>query len=531
MISVISHHIRFALLTGLLLVCSFPLHAQRTVADLFQTKQELANEYFKEDNFVKALSLFEDLHQRRQSSDVSIKIGVCHYQMKRYKKAATIFDNVPPEDFDSTSLFFYAEALLSTGRHNDAERVYRQLFQQTLRDTVLLKKIWQINNLSTLLEDSLHVALSPLPINTAHSDIAAIPFNSGILFASNREQLKLIRREDARMNAGFYKFYLSRIKEDTSITNGFVYDIPQPFNHQLTQMHAGPITIDRKLQRAMITTTNDLGSRNRLALQFIEKRNERWEKVQSFPWNSDDYSCMHPSISDDGQRMYFVSDMPGGFGGWDIYYSDFADGAWTQPVNCGSSVNTRYDELFPYIHHSGMLYFSSNGHAGMGGLDIFKTDLSHMTTDVLNIGYPLNSSGDDFGFYVDSLQTHGFLSSNRVNGGFDDDIFEFDIDLQVYPLVISGQAKMKEHGWKDSTELVILGNAEIEVIDHIREKLVFKTTSAPDGSFSISIPYFSKYRVRVVVNGETQGIISLHIPKHKKTISDHEIVIVKDVFK
>ncbi|HYG01171.1 MAG TPA: hypothetical protein VD927_01945 [Chryseosolibacter sp.] len=507
-------------------------HAQGTIADLFYGKRSLADEYFHEGNFAKALPLLESVYEKNRLAEVGIDIAQCYYHLKYYENAVAVFDRIDITDLDSASLFFYAESLLATNRHADAQRVYRQLFNIS-SDTTLLRKIWQIDNLSYLFEDSLHVAIAPLPVNSTSSELSAVPVGNGIVFASNRRQLKLIQREDARTNAPFYQLYSSAIKKDTAITDGFTYDTPIPFNHQLTEMHTGPIAMYANSQRAVITTTRP-GSKeddSRLILEFIEKRSGRWERGESFSWNSPSYSCMHPSITNDGSRMYFASDKPGGFGGWDIYFSDFKEGAWSTPENCGEQINTRYDELFPFIHQSGMLFFSSNGHAGLGGLDLFKANLAHAAIDVLNLGYPLNSNRDDMGFYVDSLQTHGFLSSNRLNSGLDDDLFEFDIDLQVYPLVIRGKAKMKEHGWKDSTELTVLRNCEIEVIDHIREKVVFKTMSDEDGSFSVNIPYFSKYKVRVIVNGEPQGIISLHIPKHKNIISDHEIVIVKDLFK
>ena len=120
----------------------------------------------------------------------------------------------------------------------------------------------------------------------------------------------------------------------------------------------------------------------------------------------------------DGKTMYFTSDMPGGFGGYDLYASYLEDGRWSPPLNLGPSVNTEGNEVFPFHHESGTLYFASNGLVGMGGLDIYKTTDSYGAwTDPINLGYPINTVDDDFGFIINSEQTHGYFSSNRKGKG------------------------------------------------------------------------------------------------------------------
>jgi hypothetical protein len=224
--------------------------------------------------------------------------------------------------------------------------------------------------------------------------------------------------------------------------------------------------------------------------------------------------------------------MPGGFGGKDIYRSVNINGSWSKPENLGEAINTAYDETAPFLHLKKVLYFASSGHAGLGGTDIFKVMITNSSAgEVENMGYPINSTSDEFGINIDSLSTHGYFSSNRKNGGYDDDLYEFDMDLQTYPLELMGTLRFKEFAWNDSSELKPLGNARYYLIDNLREVIVHEGTSDEKGNFKWTIPYFSKYRVRVIGPDNDEHVVSLEIPKHRKDQSNHEIVVVKDLFK
>ena len=167
----------------------------------------------------------------------------------------------------------------------------------------------------------------------------------------------------------------------------------------------------------------------RLKLFTAVQKGKDWGEIQALPFNSDAFSCGHPAISEDGRTLFFVSDMPGGFGGTDIYYVLFKEGRWGVPVNAGPKINTAGDELFPFLDREGHLYFSSDGLPGLGSLDLFVTRINPLTHAVVapvrNLGAPLNSPYDDFGILTDSERTSGYFSSNRKRGGNDDDIYRF----------------------------------------------------------------------------------------------------------
>ncbi len=168
---------------------------------------------------------------------------------------------------------------------------------------------------------------------------------------------------------------------------------------------------------------------NRLHLYIAEKKEKDWGNIKEFPYNSSEYSTGHPTVSKDDKVLYFVSDMPGGFGGTDIYLSKYKNGAWSPPQNLGGSVNTQGNEMFPFVDDSGNLYFSSDVHPGLGDLDIFYIDIDQSTFmpngKIRNLGAPLNSNRDDFGIITDGDRSSGYFSSNRKRGGSDDDIYRF----------------------------------------------------------------------------------------------------------
>jgi outer membrane protein OmpA-like peptidoglycan-associated protein len=211
--------------------------------------------------------------------------------------------------------------------------------------------------------------------------------------------------------------------------------------------------------------------------------NGEWKDLEEFPFNSDDYSCGHPTLSEDGKTMYFVSDMPGGNGGTDLYVTTVKDGKWTEPVNLGSDVNTGGNEMFPYLHSDGSLYFSSDAHNSMGGLDVFIT--SHNGTRWLkpeNLNYPLNSIKDDFGFSINNDNKTGFVSSSRSKS---DKMYSFEKHSPTFTLY--GRARKK------ATQIPVEG-VIVEVTNSATGK-VTSVVSDKTGNFKLKLDPESKYNL------------------------------------
>ena len=526
---------RVALCIFLLFLVAFQASGQETVFGLLKNDLRLADKYFENKDYQSALKLYKTVVKRHPSKDVELKIARSHHFLKQYRKAIAAYDkHVVTNSLSIPDLYYYAEAQSGVLNYDKAVESYQAYLIRVPDDQLIMKKIWRLNNLEFLYEDSSHFAIRPVQINTEYGELCAAPYKNGVVFISNRKEVQAIETNDAAMHAPFYKTYFSAVVTDT--TNGSLsYGRPLPFNKELTsKFHAGPLAFYNHETKMVFSSAANKASRQgerTMHLYFAELKDGHWQTTAAFPYNSADYSISNPAINEEGTVLYFCSDMKGGIGGKDLYKSENVNGKWTKPKNLGEGINTIYDEVFPYLHHH-TLYFSSNGHPGLGGLDIFKAELSNSTfLDVENVGYPLNTNFDDFGIVIDSLNTHGYFSSNRKEGGYNDDIYEFDMDLQSYPLEINGVMKFKEHSWVDSVDLKIMPNAKIQLIDNVRNVTVQESVCDDSGNFSIVIPYHSKYKIRVVSEDNDENIVSLEIPKHRKANGRHEIVIVKDAFK
>jgi hypothetical protein len=506
-------------------------YSQETVFALLKSDEQRANEYFKEKNFESALVYYSSVKKsKRIAPEIFLRIGESSYYLKRYRQAVNAF-----EEFLETSpqlpqgaLFQIAESYLSLGERSKALECYRLYLKHYGDDVIIQRKIWRINNIEFLYEDSSHYAVRPLPINSREGDLFIQPFGKGYLFLSNRKEQRVVEKLDATTNKPFYGLYYSAITPDSMNWTHDKFARPAKYDKGMSlKFHAGPFAFYDNQKKIVITTSG-----KSLGLTFVEKQNNDWQVVSTFPFNSASYSITDPTITENGKIIYFSSDMPGGFGGKDLYRSEFIEGRWTKPENLGDAINTKYDEVAPFIFRNATLYFSSNGQAGFGGLDIYKSEiLNNEFDEPRNLGYPLNSKLDDFGIFVDSTNQKGFFTSNRFKGEFNDDLFGFDMDLQAYPLVIGGTLRLKEHNWTDSSALQNFSNAKLFVIDAVRNNVVAEYKTDKDGKFEITIPYFSLYKIRVVGEDNHENFVALELPKHRKEHSAHDIVVIKDAFK
>ena len=237
-------------------------------------------------------------------------------------------------------------------------------------------------------------------------------------------------------------------------------------------------------------------------IYFSKKKGKNWISPILVPLPYDSISSFaHPSLSSDGKVLYFSSDMKGGYGGKDIWFiKKIQRDEWSDPINLGDQINTNGNELFPFIHSDGSLYFSSDGHLGMGGLDIFKAefDLENNLRSVVNMNSPINSSNDDFGIIFEDDNERGYLSSNRV-GSKGDDIYSFN--LPKLSLTISGviiDQKTKEiieganvqiSGSDESSFQVTTDNSGRYIFDQnfVKENVTYSLTISKDGYLSSNV--------------------------------------------
>lgn len=259
-------------------------------------------------------------------------------------------------------------------------------------------------------------------LNTKHSEFCAYDFGNSLVYTGEK-QTDLIEYSTtdgqpylsvfaSKINKGGY----GKASSFSKSVNTSYHDGPLAFSADGTVLYLTRVSYVKKADKHFV---------NYAKLYTLTKQGKGWSKAVPFPYNSDAYSCAHASISADGNSLFFSSDMPGGYGGKDIWVCRKTADGWDKPVNLGSGVNTSGDEMFPYIRKDGILFFSSNGHRGVGGLDVFSARyVGSAWLLKRNEGLNINSSGDDFGisFITDST---GYVSSNREGGKGKDDIYRF----------------------------------------------------------------------------------------------------------
>ncbi|GAA4112358.1 hypothetical protein GCM10022393_10760 [Aquimarina addita] len=228
-------------------------------------------------------------------------------------------------------------------------------------------------------------------------------------------------------------------------------------------------------------------------LKKEERGKEVWTDIKELPFNSEDYSVGHPAVSPDGKQLYFVSDMPGSIGATDIFVVDILDNdEYSQPRNLGNQINTYGREMFPYITKE-KLYFASDGHLGLGGLDVFESyyRVNNYFEIPVNLGSPLNSKLDDFGFIVKEDKNTGFVCSNRKQGKGDDDIYSFErIPIEKCSQNVFGHVSNNKTGERITDVKVLLFTSSGEQIQ--------ETTTDINGDYNFITPFDCAEKYKIV---------------------------------
>lgn len=280
-------------------------------------------------------------------------------------------------------------------------------------------------------------------INTPNLDFSPTFYQNGIVYVTSRQKNGSI---DKQIGETFFELYYAELNLEGIPMK------PQEFSINVnSKTHEGPLTFNRNGTVMYFTRNNTTTSGVRQAdskgvtrLKIYEARKGEfdWESIVELPFNNNEYSTCHPTLSVDGRRLYFSSDMPGGYGGFDLYFVEKRGDTWSQPINLGKEINTPENEVFPFIHETGVLFFASDGRTNSyGGLDIFMVNLtSNDWSSVVNIGLPFNSPQDDLGFILDPDSRFGFFTSNRSKGLGGDDIYRFElpsgmvgVDIRLLP--------------------------------------------------------------------------------------------------
>ena len=400
---------------------------------------EKGDRYFDLNLFSEAIPFYLQASEDGTSQEkeaAMIQLGNCYRITGQFEDAEKTFQKIlKNKKTPAASYLNYALALKASSKYTEAIESFVKYRTKNPADSVTANRMIQSCLLAQRwLDEEIEYDVNLVEkLNTTAPDFAANYFENGIFSCSSREgSLKPwinFNGGDASAALDYYFMDISgpldSIKEPVQF--------PGLLN---TISHEGPGSFTKDFSTLYITkTVTSAKSKSQKRLKtlqiFVTKKDSsgNWKvPISAFNFNSFQYSTGHPSITRDGNRIYFMSDMPGGIGGTDIYYTQKQkNGTWGKPVNVGKPVNTVGNELFPFISDDSVLYFSSNMHPGMGKLDIFSTRQvsDSLWAEPANMRPPINTIGDDFAFVKDSKGNRGLLSSDRFNGKGADDIYTF----------------------------------------------------------------------------------------------------------
>lgn len=404
----------FVLLTSFLL--NFPLYNKYI--------SSRADRNFEKEYYPKAIKLYSKLAQSDSTNTHAFtRLADSYRLVNDFQNAELWYEKVVNrEDANTISLYHYAEMLKYNNKHQQA-LLWMEKYQLKEKNDIRAQRHLSINFFRELLEmESINVNLKYLDMNSDFTEFgAAFLSKNQVVFSSSRHGARFFDRKNPRDNQPFYNLYIAELEqgEFTNIT---------AFAPELTSaVHEGPVCFTPDCKEIFFTRNVYLKpSRhhertNRLMILHATLEDGKWANITVLPFNSEEYSCGHPAISADGKKLFFVSDMPGGFGHSDIYYVDRNGDAWGEPVNLGETINTPGKEMFPFLYSDGTLYFSSDGYATFGGLDIFAAKPSQKGFEKpVNLGTPINSIADDFAYVLAENGYSGYLSSNRRQSTIDD---------------------------------------------------------------------------------------------------------------
>lgn len=438
-----------------------------------------ANNLFVNRCYVDAAKMYESL---KPTKEVLQNLGDCYYNnsqmdfaVKNYGQLFFSFkDSLKPESY-----FKYAHALKGINDYEKADAI----MSEYLKYQVDTQKF--IENLQNIVPYDYEIQL--MAKSTSNGDFGMSFFGDKVVFAS-------LRSTDKPIFNWNQKPYLD-LFEATVSKDGLLENI-KPFSDKInTKTHESNATFSQDGKVMYFSRTNSkrvkIGEEKYATVKIFKAEflNNEWTNVTETPFSSDLYSTEHPFLTKDGKRLYFASDMPGTLGSMDIFYVDInQDGTYGNPVNLGDVINTMHREQFPFITEDGTLYFASDGHEGMGGLDIFMSKKYNDTyIKPLNLGKTINSSLDDFAYVLDEKENKGYLSSNRKGS---DNLYSFTRKENERRFLVEGDIK-------DKTTKNLLPGTTVSLYDE-ENKLVGQMVVGSKAEYFFNTKPNKKYRVEAI---------------------------------
>lgn len=468
----------------------------------YAQKAQIASADKKYENFayIDAIKTYERVAEKGYKSvDMFQKLGNSYYYNGELDKAAKWYDELfaMAPDQDPEYFYRYAQSLKAVGQTDKANEMLEKFREKAGNDNraSLIKK--NRNYLDIIRANSGRYKIEDAGINSKYSDYGSSLYGNKLVFTSSRDTGSFMQRKHKWTNESFTNLYVTDLGEEMAPgkVNKFSKKVKSKF-------HESSAVFTKDGKTMYFTRNNFLDGKKgkdgkEITLIKIYKatfENDDWAKITELPFDSDSYSTAHPSLSPDEKTLYFASDMPGTMGQSDLFKVKInEDGSYGTPENLGTEINTEGKETFPYITDENELYFASDGHPGLGGLDVFVSKLNQDNTfgEIQNLGDGVNSSKDDFAYLIDTKSRRGFVTSNRSGGQGHDDIYKF---LETRRL------KCEQELYGVITDLAtaqILPDTKLSLYDN-QFNLINTTVSDQSGNYVFAVECGKTYNVRAV---------------------------------
>jgi len=492
-----------------------PLLAILLIIQFTATAQlKKANRLFARYDYANAIPFYKKVVDKNKGGKIEAmqRLADCYRLTSNFTEAAAWYGKVVENPgVDAENYYYYGQALRSNGNSKLAQEQFNrfsQLKPNDPRGTRFSAIIEETNNWKSLPQK--YTVANAEKLNSVNSEFSPVFLKNGIMFASDRKTNGEYNKTYGWTGADYLNVFFAEARLQTDTT--FAFSDPKLYSGNVNEpFHDGPACFNKDYSLIFFTRSEkkkgDINDStrfytNRLKLYSSQLNSGKWGEIVPFPYNSDDFSVGHPALSGDGKTLYFVSDMPGGQGGTDLYYSKLTNEGWSKPVNLGSMLNTSGNEMFPDLQNDSILYFSSNGLPGLGSLDIFKSsNVRNSWTKPENLLAPLNSAADDFGIIFSPDGNAGIFSSNREGGkGFDD----------LYTLRKVADSILFAGFVKDKATLLPLANATVFALNSRTQKVKILKTDA-SGHYAVYVRNGDQLTVKSMLKGYAPDLLSLGI--------------------
>ncbi|WP_242604875.1 OmpA family protein [Flavobacterium subsaxonicum] len=474
-----------------------------------QAKLRKADKLFAQLAYVDAAKTYEEYleGEKEPGTETIMKVADCYYYTGNMASALrwyTKLHEVLGNKIDDKYFNRYLQALRAEENYKKADELLKQRLELKGDKAMTQRFIGQKKHLDSLNALPSNYTVTNIAANTDKADFGTAFYGNQIVYSSSKDTTKVGGKTYVWNDQPFLELFVA----DRNASDGSFFNEKKFIPKEQTQYHNATLTFTPDLKTVYYSSNtvkkNDRLNNGKNGTNNIEviKGNidgDKLTNVEKLPFDSKEYSVGHPALSADGKWLFFVSDMPGGYGDTDIYVAEvFGDGKVGTPQNLGPKINTPGREMFPFINDS-ILYFSSDGHYGLGGLDVFESrrikDLEF--GEPQNLGKPVNSNLDDFAFITDKEQKFGYFSSSRKGGKGDDDIYYFTKTMPDCKQWVSGKVTNAKYK-------MAINQADVKVTDKYGDVIASAKTKE-DGTYRLEVPCGSKITIEASKPNHTKA--------------------------